>query len=106
MATMADESDTVAPAAADETPAPYGAGIDFTDPNSPLAPYYLKTVHLLAIAFLGVVFVLASHFPLWHTAVWGHMKSGRWRGEHGRIRDREPFCPWWDGRVPFTQYYT
>jgi hypothetical protein len=103
---MADESETIVPPTSDEIPVPYGAGFDFADPNSPLAPYYLKTVHLLAIAFLGVVFVLATHFPLWHTDVWGHMKYGQWMVEHGRIPDREPFCPWWDGRVPFTQYYT
>ena len=31
---------------------PYGAGIDFSDPNSPLAPFYLRTSHLLALAVL------------------------------------------------------
>jgi hypothetical protein len=83
-----------------------GAGIDFSDPNSPLAPFYLKSSHLLAIAVLGFVFVFVSHVPLWHTDVWGHVKYGQWMVEHRAIPNREPFCPWWDGRVPFTQFYT
>jgi|GEM_PF-890702 hypothetical protein len=83
-----------------------GAGIDFSDPNSPLAPLYLKTVHLLAIGLLGFIFVVTSWFPLWHTDVWGHLKYGQWMVEHRQIPDREPFCPWWDGRVEFTQFYT
>ena len=83
-----------------------GAGIDFSDPHSPLAPFYLKTVHLVAIGFLGFIFVATSWFPLWHTDVWGHLKYGQWMVEHRQIPDREPFCPWWDGRVEFTQFYT
>jgi hypothetical protein len=90
-----------------ETPEPLGAGINFSDPNSPLAPFYLRSVHLIALAFLGfVIFVPATLFPLWHTDVWGHMRYGQWMVEHKTIPTSEPFCPWWDGRVPFTQYYT
>ena len=89
-----------------EEPAPLGAGIDFSDPNSPLAPFYLRTTHILAIALLGIVFVLVSHVPLWHTDVWGHLRYGQWMVEHRAIPDREPFCPWWDGRIPFSQFYT
>lgn len=89
-----------------EESAPLGAGFDFSDPNSPLAPFYLRTIHLLALALLGVVFVFVSHRPLWHTDVWGHMRYGQWMVEHRAIPDREPFCPWWDGRIPFSQFYT
>ncbi len=85
---------------------PLGAGIDFSDPNSPLAPFYLRTVHLVAVGLLGFFFVIATFFPLWHTDVWGHMRYGQWMVEHRAIPDREPFCPWWDGRIPFTQFYT
>lgn len=83
-----------------------GAGIDFSDPNSPLAPIYLRTTHILAIALLGMIFVYVSHVPLWHTDVWGHVRYGQWMVEHRAIPDREPFCPWWDGRIPFSQFYT
>jgi hypothetical protein len=100
-------SDAPPPAPSTEPePAPVGAGIDFSDPNSPLAPYYLRTVHLVAIAILGAAFVYVSHVPLWHTDVWGHVKYGEWMVEHRAIPDREPFCPWWDGRIPFSQFYT
>jgi len=93
------------PPKADEEPA-IGAGIDFSDPNSPLAPFYFRTTHIIAIAILGAVFVFVSNLPLWHTDVWGHVRYGQWMVEHRAIPDREPFCPWWDGRIPFTQFYT
>lgn len=83
-----------------------GAGFDWSDPNSPLARYYLRTVHLVAVGFVGIVFALTSLFPLWHTDVWGHVKYGQWMVENGRLPDRELFCPWWDGRQEFTQFYT
>ncbi|MFO0799780.1 MAG: hypothetical protein U0804_20095 [Gemmataceae bacterium] len=83
-----------------------GAGFDFTDPDSPLARFYLRTAHVVAVAAVAAVFAAAALFPLWHTDVWGHLKYGQWMVEHGRIPDREPFSPWWDGRQPFTQFYT
>lgn len=89
-----------------DAPMPVGAGIDWSDPNSPLAPVYLRTVQVLAVAFLLALFAISTQFPLWHTDIWGHVRYGQWMVEHGRIPDREPFCPWWDGRVPFTQFYT
>ena len=102
------------PPAVDSAPAPVppivvtrvGAGYDFSDPNGPLAPYYMRTIHIVAVAVIAIIFALASYFPLWHTDVWGHMKYGQWMVEHGKIPDREPFSPWWDGRQKFTQFYT
>lgn len=88
------------------TPTQVGAGFDFADPNSPLAPLYFRTVHIVAVAFLAVLFVVNTIFPLWHTDVWGHVRYGQWMVEHRAIPDREPFCPWWDGRQRFTQFYT
>ncbi len=89
-----------------EAPRQVGAGFDFADPNSPLAPYYLRTTHVVAIAFLALIFVVNTMFPLWHTDVWGHVRYGQWMVENRAIPDREPFCPWWDGRQRFTQFYT
>jgi hypothetical protein len=89
-----------------DTPSQVGAGFDFADPNSPLAPYYLRTTHVVAIAFLALLFVVNTMFPLWHTDVWGHVRYGQWMVENRAIPDREPFCPWWDGRQRFTQFYT
>ena len=107
---MSDPStpNTVAETPPAEPPAApkVGAGFDLADPNSPLAPYYFRSVHVWAVALIGVVFVFASVFPLWHTDVWGHVRYGQWMVQNGKIPDRELFCPWWDGRVPFTQFYT
>lgn len=103
---MAEVSQENPVASAEEAPAPIGAGIDFSDPNSPLAPFYFRTTHILAVALLGFVFVFVSNLKLWHTDVWGHVRYGQWMVEHRAIPDREPFCPWWDGRIPFTQFYT
>jgi hypothetical protein len=96
----------VEPAPDEPAPLRVGAGFDFADPDSPLAKFYLSTPQVVAVGVVMGVFALASFFPLWHTDVWGHMKYGRWMAEHGRIPDREPFSPWWDGRQPFTQFYT
>ena len=89
-----------------DAPHRVGAGFDFTDPDAPLARFYLRTPHVVAVAAVAAVFAAAALFPLWHTDVWGHLKYGRWMVEHGRIPDREPFSPWWDGSQPFTQFYT
>ena len=35
-----------------------------------------------------------------------HNDLGSLLFENGRIPDREPFSPWWDGTQPFTQFYT
>jgi hypothetical protein len=72
---------------------PLGAGFDFADPNSPLAPYYLRASHLVAVALLAVVFVFVTYVPLWHTDVWGHLKFGQWIVENGCLPKEEPFCP-------------
>ena len=103
---MAEERDDRFAAPAVEEPISVGAGIDFSDPNSPLAPFYFRTTHILAIALLGMIFVFVSHVHLWHTDVWGHVRYGQWMVENRSIPDREPFCPWWDGRIPFSQFYT
>ncbi len=70
-----------------------GAGIDFADPNSPLAPYYLRASHVAAVALLCAVFVLLNFAPLWHTDIWGHLKFGQWIVNQGRLPERDPFCP-------------
>ena len=59
-----------------ETPAVLGAGIDFTDPNSPLAPLYLRGSHVLFVTFLAVLFAWATHWPVFHTDVWAHLRFG------------------------------
>ncbi|QEL13253.1 hypothetical protein [Limnoglobus roseus] len=99
---MADSPHPETPAA----PTQVGAGIDFADPNSPLALLYFRTIHVVAVGFLAILFVVNTIFPLWHTDVWGHVRYGQWMVEHRAIPDREPFSIWWDGRQRFTQFYT
>ena len=53
-----------------------GAGLDFADPNSRLAPLYLRTSGVVVAALLAVVFVLLSLAPVWHTDVWAHLRFG------------------------------
>jgi hypothetical protein len=75
---------------------PGGAGIDFTDPNSPLAPYYLRASHVVAGVLLVALFQLLNHAPLWHTDIWGHLKFGQWILAHRGLPDHEPFSPYAD----------
>ncbi len=41
---------------AEAEPTRIGAGINFSDPHSPLAPCYLKTSQVIAVALLAFVF--------------------------------------------------
>jgi hypothetical protein len=93
-----------------EPPAPaedtlfIGAGFDFADPHSPLARFYLRPVHVAAVAVLGLLFLLLNHVPLWHTDVWGHLKFGEWVVQHGRLPDGDPFCPFAESDLPALHY--
>jgi len=53
-----------------------GAGLDLADPNSPLAPFYFRTSHVLLVALLAAFFAAFTHLPLWHTDVWAHLRFG------------------------------
>ncbi len=85
---------------ADDTPdddpmeRPVGAGIDFADPNSPLAPLYLTTTSVVATAALALLFLLYSYLPMHHTDVWSHLKLGGWIVEHRQLPNPEPFSPY------------
>jgi hypothetical protein len=69
-----------------------GADLDFTDPTSPLAPYYLQTSDVVAAGFLAALFVFFNFLPLWHTDVWGHLRNGQWIVENHRLPDRDVLC--------------
>src|SRR5262249_42800580 len=90
-----DEDDAVA----------LGADVDFADPNSPLAPLYLRTSHVVAALFLGTVFVLLSHLRVWHTDVWAHLRFGQEMVQTGRLPDRETFAESFaDHEAPYINY--
>jgi hypothetical protein len=73
---------------------PVGAGIDFTDPNSPLAPLYMTTTGVLATVALAALTLLYSLLPLQHTDVWGHLKLGGWIVENRQLPAHEPYSPY------------
>ncbi len=82
-------------AAADLTesePQQVGAGINYTDPNSPWAPFYVRTSHILfACLLVGIYLLFEVLTPLGHTDIWGHLKFGQWIVEHRTLPDKEPF---------------
>src|SRR3712207_1260895 len=80
-----------APAPGDGETIVVGAGIDFTDPNSPLAPLYFRVSHVLAIVLLALTFVLLTWVPVYHTDVWGHLRFGEEIVRQRRLPEREPF---------------
>lgn len=82
---------------------PLGAGIDFADPNSPLAPYYLSASQVVYAAALAAVYLLANYAALWHTDVWGHLKFGQWFLTHG-WPTAEPFTPFGDPSTNLAGY--
>jgi hypothetical protein len=66
-----------------------GAGIDFSDPNSPLARFYLRLGDVAAVLLIAAVFVLLNFTKLWHTDIWGHLKHGEIWLQTGRFPDRD-----------------
>ncbi len=79
---------------------PLGAGIDWTDPHSPLAPLYLTRGGILAAVILGLAFFLLSLPPLWHTDFWVHLKYGEWIVSHRSLPSYEPLSPFTDKTKP------
>jgi hypothetical protein len=74
-------------------PMTIGAGFDFSDPSSPLAPFYLRGSAVAAVTLLALVFVLLCYVPLWHTDVWGHLKFGQWIVVNRMLPERDSSCP-------------
>src|SRR5437773_6929188 len=68
-----------------------GSGLDFANPASRLAPLYFRFSHIAVAAVLGLVFVLLSHLPIWHTDIWGHMRFGEYIVQEGQLPTRESF---------------
>lgn len=79
---------------------PVGAGIDWTDPNLPVAPLYMSTGGVIGVALLGVLFVFLSSTPLWHTDFWAHLKYGEWIVAHRELPKYEPLCQFTDKQMP------
>jgi hypothetical protein len=78
---------------------PLGAGIDFTDPNSRLAPFYLRNADVFGVLLICLCVTTISKLALWHTDIWGHAAFGEWILEHGRLPDQEPFCLYADKTI-------
>lgn len=68
-----------------------GTGFDFADPNSRLAPLYLRTSHVVAATFLAATFLFVSSGGVWHTDVWGHLRFGQYIVEERRLPTHEMF---------------
>ncbi len=81
-----------------------GAGLDFTSPDSPLAPYYLQTSHVVAVGIIGVIFLFLNFVPLWHTDIWGHLKFGQYTAENGSLPPGNPFNPFLTEEVASNHY--
>ena len=75
---------------------PLGAGIDWADPTSKLAPLYLTPTGVLAAAVLGFALVVLAAAPLWHTDFWSHLAYGEWIAANRALPDREPLDPFTD----------
>jgi hypothetical protein len=76
---------------ADGYVSPLGAGFNFSDPNSPLAPYYLSLSGVITVAAIVGITTLCSLFTLWYSDIWGHIAFGRWIAATGQLPTQEPF---------------
>jgi hypothetical protein len=53
-------------------------------------------------AVLGLMYLVLSYQPLWHTDLWGHLAYGRYTWEHRELPATEPLMPLAEG-VPLVQ---
>jgi hypothetical protein len=81
-----------------------GAGFDFADPNSRLAPLYLRASHVVAVFFLALLFLWFSYRPVWYTDIWAHLKFGEYIIEEGRLPTEEMFSGDFAEKTPYINY--
>src|SRR4051812_44626946 len=80
---------------ADSTPRPAPGAVMADAPGNRALPG-MRAGQVVAVAILGLSFLLADLPPLHHSDVWGHLKVGEWILEHGRLPSREPLCAFSD----------
>ena len=82
-----------------------GPDIDFTDPNSRFAPYYLQASHIVALLLLVTLFLFFNVLvPLGHSDIWGHLKIGEWIVANGKLPEREMLSPFSDPLQPMANF--
>ena len=72
---------------------PLGAGLDWADPRSRLAPLYLTPGGVAAVAVFCAAALVFAAGPLWHTDFWSHLRYGEVIAAAGRLPDRDPLTP-------------
>jgi hypothetical protein len=90
------------PSEAEPPITPLGAGIDFTDPNSALAPYYLQASHVVAVALLSLVFVFLSLRSMGQSDVWCHLKIGQAIVTTGQLPPPRTLTPFADPQSSYA----
>jgi hypothetical protein len=81
-----------------------GAGFDFADPNSPLAPLYMHTRQVVAVSFLALLFLFFTYCSVAYTDIWGHLKFGQYIIEEGRLPTEEMFSGDFAEKTPYINY--
>jgi len=82
-----------------------GSGIDFSDPNSKLAPYYLRTTSVIFAGAIALILALYSQQSLYYTDVWVHLKHGSFIAETGKLTGPDPFSPFADPHANRPAFY-
>jgi hypothetical protein len=83
-----------------------GAGLDFANPNSSLAPLYLHTAGAVAVVALALIFVALTYVPIKHTDVWAHLRFGEVIAREHGLPEHEPFAETFaDKDIPLVNFY-
>lgn len=79
---------------------------DLADPNSPLAPIYCRTGHVLALLLLALVFILVCATRVRQTDIWGHMRFGEAIVQQRQLPAHEDFSgDFADQSAPLYHFY-
>jgi hypothetical protein len=76
-------------ASAEPLPAP--DRLNLADTNSRVAPFSFRNSDVLLVALLAAFFAVFSHFPMWHTDVWAHLRFGQEIVRTRALPKHEPF---------------
>jgi hypothetical protein len=88
-------------------PLPAPGRLDLADPNSRPSPFSFRTSEVVLVGLLAAFFAIFSHFPLWHTDVWAHLRFGQEIVRQRALPKHEPFPEtegFADKAAPYVHY--
>jgi hypothetical protein len=98
---------TRVPADPPRQPLPAPARGDLAGPTARPAPFSFRTSEVVLVGLLAAFFAAFSHFPMWNTDVWAHLRFGQEIVRTRALPKHEPFPEtegFADKKAPYIHY--